>query len=55
MSLFSDLMSNVGLRLNQVSQERTQQASKLPQRTERLYYNMIALLAKAQDTDNLGQ
>lgn len=54
-SPFNDLMSNVGLRANQVSQERIQQAPKLPQRTQRLYYNMIALLAKAQDTGNLGQ
>lgn len=30
--LFNDLMSNVGLRPNQVSQERIQQAPKLPQR-----------------------
>lgn len=54
-SLFSDLMSNVEVRPTQVSQERIQQASKLPQRIQRLYYNMIALLAKARDTGNLGQ
>lgn len=54
-SLFNDLMRNDGLRPNQVSQERIQQAPKLPQRIQRLYQNMIALLAKAQDTGNLGQ